>query len=193
MNIVRPVAGAPDSEEHRYHGALQQVDKAVVFKESHRGEAVHCHCRQAASPTLLGFSSSLEGHRQNSLAFRPAPLLRPDHRRQTAGSLFLRPAGVRAGTCWEMKDIVGSPGRRSGLALRVSQFACAMGSMVAMIHAFGFSNYTAYLYLTFTMAFEILWSFLLICIDIHALRYNLDLHRIGNVWKYVLGDWYRNA
>ncbi|KAK3129246.1 hypothetical protein QOZ80_6BG0474760 [Eleusine coracana subsp. coracana] len=88
-----------------------------------------------------------------------------------------------------MKDIVGSPGRRSGLALRVSQFACAMGSMVAMIHAFGFSNYTAYLYLTFTMAFEILWSFLLICIDIHALRYNLDLHRIGNVWKYVLGDW----
>ncbi|TVU10948.1 hypothetical protein EJB05_44504 [Eragrostis curvula] len=88
-----------------------------------------------------------------------------------------------------MKDIVGSPGTPSGLALRVSQVVCALGSLVAMGSAFGFSNYTAYLYLTFAMSLELLWSFILMCIDIHALRNNRDLHRFNNAWKYVLGDW----
>ncbi|TVU10958.1 hypothetical protein EJB05_44515 [Eragrostis curvula] len=88
-----------------------------------------------------------------------------------------------------MKDIVGSPGTWSGLALRVSQVVCAMGSLVAMAIAFGFSNYSAYFYLTFAMCLEILWSFALMCVDIHALKHNWDLHKIGLAWMYVLGDW----
>ncbi|TVU10946.1 hypothetical protein EJB05_44502, partial [Eragrostis curvula] len=49
-----------------------------------------------------------------------------------------------------MKDIVASPGTPSGLALRVSQVVCALGSLVAMGNAFGFSNYSAYLYSGFS-------------------------------------------
>ena len=43
-----------------------------------------------------------------------------------------------------MKHIMGSPGKPSGLALRVSQFVCAAGSLAAMLSAFGFSNYSAF-------------------------------------------------
>ncbi|RLM85188.1 CASP-like protein 5B3 [Panicum miliaceum] len=43
-----------------------------------------------------------------------------------------------------MKDIMGSPGTLGGLALRVSQFVCAAGSLAAMLSAYGFSNYSAF-------------------------------------------------
>jgi hypothetical protein len=43
-----------------------------------------------------------------------------------------------------MKDVVGSPGTRGGLALRLSQFVCAAGSVAAMSSAYGSSNYTAF-------------------------------------------------
>jgi hypothetical protein len=43
-----------------------------------------------------------------------------------------------------MKDIMGIPGTLGGLALRVSQFVCAAGSLAAMLSAYGFSNYSAF-------------------------------------------------
>ncbi|KAF8724360.1 hypothetical protein HU200_021392 [Digitaria exilis] len=88
-----------------------------------------------------------------------------------------------------MKDIVGSPGTWGGLALRVSQIVCAAGSLVVMSSAYGFSNYSAFCYLILQMLLQLMWSFMLACIDIHSLRTNWDLHRIGNVYKYVIGDW----
>ncbi|CAN6203970.1 unnamed protein product [Urochloa humidicola] len=88
-----------------------------------------------------------------------------------------------------MKDVVGSPGTRGGLALRVSQFVCALGSLAAMGSSYGFSNYSAFCYLAFQMTLQLIWSFILVCIDIHALKTNWDLHSAGNLWKYVIGDW----
>jgi hypothetical protein len=43
-----------------------------------------------------------------------------------------------------MKDVVGSPGTWSGMALRLSQCVSAGASMGAMATAYGFSNYTAF-------------------------------------------------
>ncbi|CAN6162543.1 unnamed protein product [Urochloa humidicola] len=88
-----------------------------------------------------------------------------------------------------MKDIVGSPGTRSGLALRVSQFLCAAGSLVAMGSAFGFVNYSAFCFMAFSMCLQLIWSFILACIDIHSLKINWDLHNTRHVWKYIIGDW----
>ncbi|KAF8728021.1 hypothetical protein HU200_018594 [Digitaria exilis] len=39
------------------------------------------------------------------------------------------------------------------------------------------------------MSVQLIWSFILACIDIYSLRTNWDLHRTGNLWKYVIGDW----
>ncbi|CAN6195323.1 unnamed protein product [Urochloa humidicola] len=80
-----------------------------------------------------------------------------------------------------MKDIVGSPGTWSGLALRVSQFLCAAGSLVAMGSAFGFVNYSAFCFMAFSMCLQLIWSFILACIDIHSLKINWDLHNTRHV------------
>ncbi|TVU10949.1 hypothetical protein EJB05_44505 [Eragrostis curvula] len=73
-----------------------------------------------------------------------------------------------------MKDLVGSPGTWSSLVLRVSQCLCAAATLVAMDTARGYS-YSAYSLLFITMLFQLLWSFLLACLDIYLLRTNLDL------------------
>ncbi|PAN11324.1 hypothetical protein PAHAL_2G168500 [Panicum hallii] len=88
-----------------------------------------------------------------------------------------------------MKDIMGIPGTLGGLALRVSQFVCAAGSLAAMLSAYGFSNYSAFCYLVLQMTLQLIWSFILVCIDIHSLKINWDLRSTGNLWKYVIGDW----
>ncbi|CAL4962254.1 unnamed protein product [Urochloa decumbens] len=88
-----------------------------------------------------------------------------------------------------MKDIAGSPGTWSGLALRASQFVCAAGSLVAMGSAFGFTNYSAFCFMALSMCLQLIWSFILACIDIHSLKTNWDLHNTRHVWKYIIGDW----
>ncbi|RLN23573.1 CASP-like protein 5B3 [Panicum miliaceum] len=89
----------------------------------------------------------------------------------------------------EMKDVMGSPGTLGGLALRMSQFVCAAGSLAAMFSAYGFTNYSAFCYLFLQMTLLLIWSFILVCIDIHSLKINWDLHSTGNLRKYVIGDW----
>ncbi|RCV11011.1 hypothetical protein SEVIR_2G159500v4 [Setaria viridis] len=88
-----------------------------------------------------------------------------------------------------MKDILGSPGTWSGLALRVSQFVCAAASLAAMASAFGFTNYSAFCFMALSMSLQLIWSFILACIDIHSLKTNWDLHNTRHVWKYLIGDW----
>ncbi|XP_066394022.1 CASP-like protein 5B3 isoform X2 [Miscanthus floridulus] len=75
-----------------------------------------------------------------------------------------------------MKDVVGSPGTWSGMALRLSQCVSAGASMGAMATAYGFSNYTAFCYLIASMALQLLWSFGLACLDIYSLKTKRDLH-----------------
>lgn len=48
----------------------------------------------------------------------------------------------------EMKVVVGSPGTWSGLLLRTGQCAFAGASIAVMLSAYGFSNYTAFWYLS---------------------------------------------
>ncbi|TVU10969.1 hypothetical protein EJB05_44526, partial [Eragrostis curvula] len=88
-----------------------------------------------------------------------------------------------------MKDVVGSPGTWSGLALRVSQCVAAGASMAAMATAYGFSNYTAFCYLIASMGLQLLWSFGLACLDIYSLKTKRDLHNPVLVSLFVVGDW----
>ncbi|RRT53813.1 hypothetical protein BHE74_00015769 [Ensete ventricosum] len=88
-----------------------------------------------------------------------------------------------------MKVAVGSPGTWSGLLLRVGQCAFAGASIGVMLSAFGFSSYTAFCYLIASMALQILWSFGLLCLDLHALKFKRDLHNPLLVSLFVVGDW----
>ncbi|KAL6594314.1 hypothetical protein ACP70R_045397 [Stipagrostis hirtigluma subsp. patula] len=88
-----------------------------------------------------------------------------------------------------MKDVVGSPGTWSGLALRVSQCVSAGASVAAMATAYGFSNYTAFCYLIASMGLQLLWSFGLACLDIYSLKTKRDLHNPVLVSLFVVGDW----
>ncbi|KAL3838449.1 hypothetical protein ACJIZ3_023040 [Penstemon smallii] len=83
----------------------------------------------------------------------------------------------------------GSPGKKSGLILRIGQCFFAAGSIVVMASASGFSTTTAFCYLIASMGLEVLWSFGLACLDIHALMYNKDLHNHIIVSLFVVGDW----
>lgn len=44
-------------------------------------------------------------------------------------------------------------------------------------------------YLIASMGLQVLWSFGLMCLDIHALRFNKDLHTNIIVSLFVVGDW----
>nr|TKW32300.1 hypothetical protein SEVIR_2G159400v2 [Setaria viridis] len=88
-----------------------------------------------------------------------------------------------------MKDVLGSPGTWSGMALRLSQCVSAGGSMAAMATAYGFSNYTAFCYLIASMGLQLLWSFGLACLDIYSLKTKRDLHNPVLVSLFVVGDW----
>lgn len=46
----------------------------------------------------------------------------------------------------DMKVVMGSPGTRSGLLLRIGQCLFAGASIAVMVTALGFSNYTAFWY-----------------------------------------------
>ncbi|XAR66238.1 hypothetical protein NMG60_11012393 [Bertholletia excelsa] len=88
-----------------------------------------------------------------------------------------------------MKDLFGSPGKVSGLVLRIGQCLFAAASIGVMASASGFSSTTAFCYLIASMGLQVLWSFGLACLDIHALRLKRDLHSHILVSLFVVGDW----
>ncbi|XP_047325439.1 CASP-like protein 5B1 [Impatiens glandulifera] len=88
-----------------------------------------------------------------------------------------------------MKDLLGSPGKVSGLILRIAQCLFASASAVVMVSASGFSRTTAFCFLVAAMGLQTLWSFLLLCIDIHALRVKRDLQNHILVSLFAVGDW----
>ncbi|CAL9117425.1 unnamed protein product [Musa textilis] len=88
-----------------------------------------------------------------------------------------------------MKVVVGSPGTWSGMLLRVGQCAFAAASICWMLSAFGFSNYTAYCYLIASMGLQIVWSFGLLYLDIHAVKFKRNLHDPMLISLFVNGDW----
>ncbi|KAI5670599.1 hypothetical protein M9H77_10963 [Catharanthus roseus] len=88
-----------------------------------------------------------------------------------------------------MKELFGSPGKASGLCLRIGQCLFAAASLGVMASASGFSTATAFCYLIASMGLQLLWSFGLACFDIHALRLKRDLHNHVFVSLFVVGDW----
>ncbi|KAL6980600.1 hypothetical protein U1Q18_022239 [Sarracenia purpurea var. burkii] len=88
-----------------------------------------------------------------------------------------------------MKDLFGSPGKLSGLLLRIGQCLFAAASIGVMASASGFSSTTAFCYLIASMGLQVLWSFGLACLDIHALRLKRDLHSHVLVSLFAVGDW----
>ncbi|XP_073031390.1 CASP-like protein 5B1 [Primulina eburnea] len=88
-----------------------------------------------------------------------------------------------------MKEVFGGPGKKSGLVIRIGQCMCAASSIGIMASASGFSTTTAFCYLIASMGLQVLWSFGLACLDIHALRFNKGLHNHFIVSLLVVGDW----
>ncbi|GAB4833861.1 hypothetical protein Ancab_032108 [Ancistrocladus abbreviatus] len=88
-----------------------------------------------------------------------------------------------------MKEVLGSPGTKSGLMLRLGQCLFAAASIVVMVSASSFSSYTAFCYLIASMGLQVLWSFGLACLDVYALRAKRDLQNPILVSLFVVGDW----
>ncbi|KAE9610994.1 hypothetical protein Lalb_Chr07g0193011 [Lupinus albus] len=88
-----------------------------------------------------------------------------------------------------MKVLLGGPGTKSGLLLRLGQCAFGASSIGLMITSFGFSGYTAFCYLIASMGLQVLWSFGLACLDIYALRRKRELQNPILVSLFVVGDW----
>ncbi|KAI7737595.1 hypothetical protein M8C21_024719 [Ambrosia artemisiifolia] len=88
-----------------------------------------------------------------------------------------------------MKSLFGSPGKISGLFLRTCQCLFAAASLSVMASASGFSTSTSFCFLIAAMGLQVLWSFGLACLDIHALRLKKDLHNHIFLSLLVVGDW----
>ncbi|KAL8210708.1 hypothetical protein R6Q57_005145 [Mikania cordata] len=88
-----------------------------------------------------------------------------------------------------MKSLFGSPGMISGLVLRMGQCLFAASSLAVMASASGFSTATSFCFLIAAMGLQVLWSFGLACLDIHALRLKKDLHNQIVLSLIVIGDW----
>ncbi|XP_074317290.1 CASP-like protein 5B2 [Silene latifolia] len=88
-----------------------------------------------------------------------------------------------------MKELVGSPGTKTGLILRLGQCGFATASIAVMVSASNFSSFTAFCYLIASMGLQVLWSFGLACLDVHALRIKRDLQSPVLVSLFVVGDW----
>ncbi|KAJ0046799.1 CASP-like protein 5B2 [Pistacia vera] len=85
--------------------------------------------------------------------------------------------------------LFGCPGQVSGLILRVGQCFFAAASVGVMLSAHGFYNSTAFCYLIASMGLQVLWSFGLACLDLHALRSKKNLRNPVLVSLFVVGDW----
>ncbi|CAA3024230.1 Hypothetical predicted protein [Olea europaea subsp. europaea] len=92
-----------------------------------------------------------------------------------------------------MKELYGSPGTKSGLMLRIGQCLFAASSIGVMASATGFSTSTAFCYLIASMGLEFLWSFGLVCIEVHALKFYKDLHNQIIMSLFAVGDWVTNS
>ncbi|KAK2637379.1 hypothetical protein Ddye_032171 [Dipteronia dyeriana] len=88
-----------------------------------------------------------------------------------------------------MKELFGSPGKFSGLMLRFGQCSLASASVGFMLSAHNFYNSTAFCYLIASMGLQVLWSFGLACLDLHALRSKRNLQNPVLVSLFVFGDW----
>ncbi|TVU10965.1 hypothetical protein EJB05_44522, partial [Eragrostis curvula] len=89
-----------------------------------------------------------------------------------------------------MKDVVGRPGTGSGLTLRLSQFAFATASLVTVSNAYASGSYSAFFYLGCSMFLQLLWSFLLACIDIICLLGDAELNEPRPISALLVGDWF---
>uniref|UniRef100_A0A9I9CTI4 CASP-like protein n=1 Tax=Cucumis melo TaxID=3656 RepID=A0A9I9CTI4_CUCME len=93
----------------------------------------------------------------------------------------------------EQAEMFGSPGRMSGLVLRCAQWLFAAVSIGFMVTAPGFFNSTAFCllnnYLIASMGLQILWSFGLACLDLHALRMKKSLRNSVLLCLFAIGDW----
>ncbi|KAK0598469.1 hypothetical protein LWI29_034939 [Acer saccharum] len=58
-----------------------------------------------------------------------------------------------------------------------------------MLSAHNFYNSTAFCYLIASMGLQVLWSFGLACLDLHALRSKRNLQNPILVSLFVFGDW----
>ncbi|XP_076961039.1 CASP-like protein 5B1 [Bidens hawaiensis] len=88
-----------------------------------------------------------------------------------------------------MKPSFGTPGITSGLLLRILQCLFALASIAAMASSTGFAAATSFCFLISAMGLQVLWSFGLACLDIHALRVNKDLQTPILLSLVVIGDW----
>ncbi|RZB87982.1 CASP-like protein 5B3 isoform B [Glycine soja] len=88
-----------------------------------------------------------------------------------------------------MKDFPGTPGTVLGLALRISQFVFAAGSIASMATTPSFFNFTAFCYLIASMGLQVIWSFVLALLDAYALVKKKVLHNAVLVSLFVVGDW----
>ncbi|TVU10964.1 hypothetical protein EJB05_44521 [Eragrostis curvula] len=88
-----------------------------------------------------------------------------------------------------MTAVVGRPGTGSGLTLRVVQFAFATASLVTIANAYASGSYSAFFYLGFSMFLQLLWSFILACIDIICLLGNAELNEPCPISAMLVGDW----
>ncbi|XP_047156154.1 CASP-like protein 5B3 isoform X2 [Vigna umbellata] len=75
-----------------------------------------------------------------------------------------------------MRDFPGTPGTVLGLALRISQFVFAAGSIASMATTSSFFNFTAFCYLIASMGLQVIWSFVLSLLDAYALVNKKVLH-----------------
>ncbi|CAH1451142.1 unnamed protein product [Lactuca virosa] len=88
-----------------------------------------------------------------------------------------------------MKRCFGTPGIASGLVLRIFQCLFASASIAVMAASSGFSSATSFCYLIAAMGLQVLWSFGLACLDIHALRVKKNLQSQILLSLVVVGDW----
>ncbi|XP_022747169.1 CASP-like protein 5B2 [Durio zibethinus] len=85
--------------------------------------------------------------------------------------------------------LFGSPGKLSGLLLRIGQCLFAAASIGVMVSSHGFSNSTAFCYLIASMGLQALWSFGLACLDLQALTSKRNLQNPALLSLFVVGDW----
>ncbi|KAF3776816.1 CASP-like protein 5A1 [Nymphaea thermarum] len=87
-----------------------------------------------------------------------------------------------------MKDTQGMPGTVGGLALRLLQFAFAVGALCVMVSTSDFSSVTAFRYLVAATALQGLWSLVLAVMDTYALLVKRCLRNSRVITLFSIGD-----
>ncbi|KAK1396432.1 hypothetical protein POM88_006295 [Heracleum sosnowskyi] len=87
-----------------------------------------------------------------------------------------------------MKDIQGTPGTSTSLALRCLQFSFAVVSLAVMATTSDFPSVTAFRYLVAAVGLQTLWSLSLGVVDIYALSVKRCLRNSRVVTLFTMGD-----